>query len=184
MENKKIITILLVIIVILCACLGIMFYQMTNAKQPTKLKITSNKTLYEGDSLSVKLTDKNKTAISNETVSILIVDKDGKMVLNKTVKTNSKGKAKLDINLTKGKYAVNVTYDGNKNYTGSNATQNLTVEEVVTQSVSDSSSGNAYVDSILNDPSCIVVKDPYEICPIHGVPYWQDGYCDWFLQPF
>ena len=65
MENKKIITILLVIIVILCACLGIMFYQMTNAKQPTKLKITSNKTLYEGDSLSVKLTDKNKKVISS-----------------------------------------------------------------------------------------------------------------------
>ena len=48
---------------------------------------------------------------------------------NKTVKTNSKGNAKLDLNLKKGKYDVNVTYGGNENFTGNNTTQKLTVKE-------------------------------------------------------
>ena len=99
MENKNIIIILIVIIVILAAALGVMFLQTSNAKEPTIIKITSNKTLTEGDNLSIKLTDSNSTAISNETVKITIVDKKGKAIVNKTVKTNSKGKAKVDLDL-------------------------------------------------------------------------------------
>ena len=61
MEQKNIIVILVAIIVILAAVLGVMYLQSANAKQPSKIKITSNKTLYEGDDLSIKLTDSNKT---------------------------------------------------------------------------------------------------------------------------
>ena len=78
MENKNIIIMLIVIIVILVAALGVMFLQANNTKESTKIKITSNKTLTEGDNLSIKLTDSNSTAISNETVKITILDKKGK----------------------------------------------------------------------------------------------------------
>ena len=97
------------------------------------------------------------------------------------------GNGILQLNgLTPGEYTFNVTYSGNSNYSASNITQKIEINEVVKEkSTSQSkSTGNAYVDCILNDPSCYVVKDPYSICPKHGVPYYQDGKCDWFVQPY
>ena len=185
MENKNIIIILVAIIIVLGVVAGAMFLQSGNSKEPSEVKITSDKSQYEGGKLSLQLTDLNKTALSKEKVNITITNKKGKVVVNETVKTNSKGKAKLDLDLKKGKYSVNVTYGGDENHTGNSTVQKLTIKEEVKEpkTSTTSSSTNSYVEGILNDPSCTVVKDPYEICPIHGVPYWQDDYCDWFIQP-
>ena len=130
MENKNIIIILIVIIVVLAAAIGFILLNPTHAKEPTKIKITSDKEQYEKDSkLSIELKDLNKTPISKEIVNVTITDKKGKVVVDEVVKTNSKGKAKLDLKLKKGKYKVNVSYGGNENYTGNNTTQKLTIKE-------------------------------------------------------
>ena len=129
MENKNIIIILIVIILVLTAAIGVMFLNPMAAKEPTKIKITSDKEQYEGGKVSIKLTDSNSTAISNETVNVTITDKNSKVVVNKTVETNSKGKAKVDLDLKKGKYNVTVTYSGKDNFTGSNTTQKLIIKE-------------------------------------------------------
>ena len=145
MENKNIIIILVAVIVILIAVLGIMLMDPADAKEPTQIKITSENAQYEDDGeLSVKLTDLNKTPISKEVVNITITNNKGKIVVDNVVKTDSKGKAKLDLDLKKGKYVVNVSYGGNENYTGNNTTQKLTIkeEEKVTQTV-ESSPGNS-----------------------------------------
>ena len=144
MENKNIIIILLVIIIILAVAIGFAFLNPTNAKEPTKIKITSDKEQYEGGELSIQLTDLNKTPISKQVVNITITNGKGKVVVDDVVKTNSKGKAKLDLDLKKGKYNVTVTYGGNENYTGNNTTQKLTIKEEVveTASVSSTNSNN------------------------------------------
>ena len=142
MENKNIIIILVVIIIILAAAIGFTMFNPTHAKQPTKINITSKNTLTEGNNLSVQLTDLNKTALSKQKVNITVKDSKGKVVLNKTVKTNSKGKAKLDLDLNKGKYNVTVSYAGNENYTGNNTTQELTIKEKVVEAQQSSSSSN------------------------------------------
>lgn len=95
MESKNVIIILVAIIAILALVAGIMFSQTINAKEPTKIKITSNKTLYEGKDLTLKLTDLNNTPLSKEDVNITIKNSKGKVVVNKTVETNDKGNAKL-----------------------------------------------------------------------------------------
>ena len=124
MENRNIIIILVAIVIVLAVVAGAMFLQSSNAKEPTKIKITSDKEQYEKDSkLSIELKDLNKTPISKEIVNVTITDKKGKVVVDDVVKTNSKGKAKLDLKLKKGKYTVNVTYGGNENYTGNNILQ-------------------------------------------------------------
>jgi ABC-type Na+ efflux pump permease subunit len=162
MENKNIIIILIVIIVILAAAIGFALFNPTTAKEPTKIKITSDNEQYENDGeLSIKLTDLNKTPISKEVVNITITNKKGKVVVDDVVKTDSKGKAKLDLDLKKGKYVVNVTYGGNENYSASNATQKLTIkeEEVVVEDNSNeesysgessSSSNGLHYDSEIN----------------------------------
>ncbi|WP_296883693.1 hypothetical protein [uncultured Methanobrevibacter sp.] len=134
MENKNIIIILVVIIVILAAAMGIMFLNPMHAKEPTKIKITSDKEQNEGGELSIQLTDLNKTPLSKEVVNITVTNSKGKVVVDDVVKTDSKGKAKLDLDLKKGKYNVTVSYNGNKNYTGNNTTQKLTIKEEVTES--------------------------------------------------
>lgn len=143
MENKNIIIIMLVIIAILAVVAGVMFLQITNAKEPTTVKITNNKTLYEGEDITLKLTNLNKTPLSKEKVKITVKNSKGKVVANKTVKTNGKGNAKLDLDLKKGRYNVTVVYAGNDNFTGSNATQKLTIKEEVKETVSEPSSSNS-----------------------------------------
>ena len=142
MENKNIIIILIAIIVVLAVVAGVMFMQPA-AKEPTKVKITSDKSQYEGGKVTIQLTDLNKTAISKEKVNITITNKKGKVVINETIKTNSKGKAKLDLDLKKGNYTVNVTYGGNENYTGNNTTQKLTIKEEIKQTVRIQSSSSS-----------------------------------------
>ena len=147
MENRNIIIILLVIIVILAAVIGFILFNPASAKEPTKVKITSDKEQDEGGALSIKLTDLNKTPISKEIVNITITNKKGKVVVDNVVKTNSKGKATLDLHLEKGKYKVNVTYGGNENYTANSTTQKLKIKEKVvepepSESSTDSNGGN------------------------------------------
>lgn len=147
MEDKNIIMILVIVIVILAAVIGIAILHPFDSKEPCKIKITSNKTLTEGESLSVKLTDLNKTAIPKQNVNITVTNAKGKVVADKVVKTDSKGKAKMDLKLKKGKYNVNVTYGGNENYTGNNTTQKLTIkEEEKVVASQPTSSSDTYVE--------------------------------------
>ena len=151
MENRNIIIILLVIIVILAAAIGFVLLNPTVSKEPTKIKITSDKEQFEGGELSIKLTDLNKAPLSKEIVNITITNKKGKVVVDDVVKTNSKGKAKLDLDLKKGKYKVNVTYGGNENYTGNCTTQKLKIKEEVVEATvepvnSQDSSNNVQTD--------------------------------------
>ena len=149
MENRNIIIILLVVIVVCAAAIGFALFNPTHAKEPTKIKITSDKEQYKKDAkLSIELKDLNKTPLSKEIVNVTITDKNGKVVVDDVLKTDSKGKAKLDLNLKKGKYKVNVTYGGNENYTGNNTTQNLKIKEKAAKAnVESSSSDESYTYS-------------------------------------
>lgn len=142
MENRNIIIMLLVVIAILAVAVGVMMFNQSHVKEATKIKITSDKEQYEGGKLSVELKDLNGTALSKEVVNVTVTDKKGKVVVDDVVKTNSKGKAKLDLDLKKGKYNVTVTYGGNENYTGTNSTQKLSIKEKVTEAVKPQSSSS------------------------------------------
>lgn len=159
MENKNIIIILIVIIVILAAAIGFAMFNPMHAKEPTKIKITSDKEQYEGGELSIQLTDLNKTPISKEVVNITITNSKGKVVVDDVVKTNSKGKAKLDLDLKKGKYNVTVTYGGNENYTGNNTTQKLTIKEEVVKAEPASSSTTSNTQVVMGEDGYYALID-------------------------
>ena len=130
MENKHIIIILVIVIVALAAGIGVMLFNQSFAKNPTVVDITSDKKQTENSAeLAVKLQDVKDNPVSCEIVNVKITDKNGKVVVDDVVKTNSKGKAKLSLDLKNGKYNVEVVYGGNDNYTGDNATQKLTIKE-------------------------------------------------------
>ena len=150
MDKKNVIIIfLIVIILVLVAVMGVLFLHPTSVeKQDCELKI-SNKTLYEGDSLKIKLTDLNSTPLANKTVVITIVNKNGKVVVNKSVNTNSNGSLKTDLDLKEEDYNISVNFKGDDNYNGVNLTQKLKIKEkeVPTESTSSQSSysGSRYI---------------------------------------
>lgn len=159
MENKNIIIILVVIIIVLAAAIGFTMFNPMHAKEPTKIKITSDKEQYEGGELSITLTDLNKTPLSKEVVNITITNSKGKVVVDDVVKTNSKGKAKLDLDLKKGKYNVTVTYGGNENYTGNNTTQKLTIKEEVVKAEPASSSTTSNTQVVMGEDGYYALID-------------------------
>ena len=140
MENKHIIAILLIIIAVLAVAIGVVLLNPGVQKNPSIVKITSDNKLTEGKDLSIKLTDLSENPISKEIVNITITDKNGKVVVDDVVKTDSKGKAKLGLDLKKGKYDVVIFYGGNENYAGDNDTQKLTVKEKEATQTSSSQS--------------------------------------------
>ena len=167
MESKNIIIILVVIIVILAAAIGFTMLNPMHAKEPTQINITSDKEQDEGGKLSVQLTDLNKTPLSKEIVNITITNGKGKVVVDDVVKTNSKGKASLNLDLKKGKYNVTVSYGGNENYTGNNTTQKLTIKEkekVVEATVEQSSSEPQY----LSDTGEPISEADYYTLQVYG----------------
>jgi len=146
MENRNVIIILVVVVIVLAVVAGAMFLKSGHAKEPTKVKITSDKKQFEGGKLKLQLTGLNKTALSKQNVNIIVKDKKGKVVVNETIKTNSKGNAKLDLDLKKGKYSVIAFYKGNENHTGNNTTQKLTIKEKVKKTASVDSSSSSQSD--------------------------------------
>ena len=149
MDKKNILIIVLIIIII--GLIAAMAMSSLPAKKDSKIKITSDKEQFEGGEISIKLTDLNNTPISKEIVNITITNKKGKVVVDDVVRTDSKGKAKLDLDLKKGKYVVNVSYGGNENYTGCNTTQKLTIKEEVVEAQASSSSSSSSQRYVYDD---------------------------------
>ena len=148
MESKHIIIILIAIIVILAAAIGVMLLNPANSKNPSQITITSDKEQSEGGELTIKLTAQNNIPISKEIVNVTVTNNKGEVMVDNVVKTDSKGNAKLDLDLKNGEYSVTVTYDGNGNYTGNTTTQKLTIKEkAVTTTVTSSSSSEVSAQS-------------------------------------
>ena len=135
METKNLTIICITIIAIVLIVVGTIVFTSIQ-KEDSKIKVSSNSTLYEDGSLTVKLTDLNKAPIVNERVNLTITDENGKVKVKNTIATNSKCIAKYKLGMKKGQYDVLVIFEGNKNYNPSNATQKLTIKERVKKTVS------------------------------------------------
>lgn len=132
MSNQKtIIAILCIIIAILIVCVAMLSIQML--KEESKLAI-SDKTIAEGDSIVVVLTDAQGIGLSNATVKIKLTNEEG-VTTDKDVTTNSKGKAKLKIEES-GKYTVECSFNGDGKYSACSISDSVEVEKAVTELVS------------------------------------------------
>lgn len=133
MDNNKIIIILLLIIIAILAIgiSGLIFHDY--GKEECKLKISCNETMYDGDTIKIKLTDSNKNAIVNETIEIKLTNGDD--VEEYSVSTNEKGTAKLKLeDLSEGEYTINCTFDGNDKYLPANAHKDFNYKKEVVAS--------------------------------------------------
>ncbi len=138
MDKNKIM--IIVLIAIIAALLVGIFAMMPNTnKQDAKLTFKSDSSLEEGSPLKIKLIDANGTAISNQTVNVTITDDDSSNSYYSVV-TSEKGIGKLNLDKSPGKYNVTISYGGNDQYNGCNATKKIKIEEKVVEATVDQSS--------------------------------------------
>ena len=129
MENKNIIIILLIIIIMLVAVLGAMLLQ-ANSKEPTAIEIKQTNLTVDDNIFSVNISDSKGKILSDAVVNLTIEDDKGKTIINEEVPLNSGNIALFDFDLEKGNYVVNVSYNGNEDYSGSNVSYNLKIDKV------------------------------------------------------
>ena len=144
--NKIILGLVIIFIIMIIA--GFFILNPSVAKTDSKVIVTSNSTLNDGDTLSIYLSDLNNTPISNQTVNITIIDANGAQN-RQVVTTDANGNGNLQLNgLTAGNYNITVSYGGNNKFNPCNTTQKLTMKEKEVESkVSSSSSGSSNSDS-------------------------------------
>lgn len=133
MSNQKIIiAVLCIVIAILIVCVAMLSIPML--KEESKLAI-SDKTIDEGDSIVVVLTDTHGIGLSDATINIKLTDEDG-ITIDEDVTTDSKGKAKLKVE-EKGKYSVECTFKGEGKYAASSLSDNIKVKKPTTEIVKE-----------------------------------------------
>ena len=139
MEGKHKIIILALIIIIVALLAGILISMPGLNKQDSSLTFESKTTLTEGDYLQIKLTDAHATALANQTVNLTITDKDNANSYYSVV-TDDDGIGKLKLDKDAGNYVATLSYGGNGNYNGCNASEQITIEEDIAEAEVTSSS--------------------------------------------
>lgn len=185
--NKIIIVLVLVLVVIVAA--GILFLNQGHAKVDSKVIVTSNSTLNDGDNFTIRLTDLNNTSIANQTVNVTIIDANGGKN-PQVITTDANGDGSLQLNgLAVGNYTINVTYGGNNNYTSCNTTQKLEMKEKVvptqtssssTYSSSANSQKRTYADiahdsDVHSNPEKAKELNDHVVGGKDGITYFSDG---------
>ncbi|OEC99207.1 MULTISPECIES: type IV pilin [Methanobrevibacter] len=124
--NKKII-IAAIIVVIIAVVAGFMLTS-SNSQDNSKITIMGNGSIHENGTIGIKLTNGENTALKNKTVHVCVKDSEGKIVVDKTAKTYVNGVVGVRLtNVSAGEYDVNVTFEGDENYTSSSVSQKLKI---------------------------------------------------------
>ncbi|WP_407462508.1 hypothetical protein [Methanobrevibacter sp.] len=158
MNTRDIIIICITIIVLLS--IGMFVMMNGGAQEKSILTMTNSPSLYEGDSLILKLTDENNTAISNQKVEINLTHSSNGVTENFTLKTNSNGECKLE-DLIADNFTLSAKYYGNKEYKGATLSGTIYVKKKASASASTNTNTNSNyktdnkVDDVVNgwDPS-------------------------------
>jgi len=186
--NKIIIALVIVLVVIVAA--GVLFLNPGHAKVDSKVIVTSNSTLNDGDNFTIKLADLNNTPIANQTVNVTIIDANGGEN-PQVITTDANGDGSLQLNgLAVGNYTINVIYGGNENYTSCNTTQKLEMKEKVVSSQTSSSSSTysssassqkrtyadiAHDSDVHTNPEKAKLLNDHSVGGKDGIYYFSDG---------
>ena len=138
MEIKEIIT---VGITLLIGVLVVSFiFAPTSGAHDTQIQILNKGDLGDNSTIYIKLTDSGKTSLSNETVHVKLIDENGTVVYSEDVVTHATGVGMTELgNVSAGEYTLNITFDGDANYTGCSVSKKVNVKGEVVEDVIDNS---------------------------------------------
>ncbi|MBE6490782.1 MAG: hypothetical protein E7Z83_07995 [Methanobrevibacter sp.] len=126
MDRKQVI--IAAVIVILIIAVAAFAYISANSHN-TKIEVTSNGTLKNGDFLSIRLTDEYRNAFPNEVVDIKILDDSG-WAHKYQVTTDDSGEASVELlTFENGNYTVHCNYNGTMFNKQSRSVTNLAIDD-------------------------------------------------------
>lgn len=127
MMDKKEYVIIGIVIIIAIAVAGIIFSSPNSAKN-TQIQILNNGSIGENGTIYIKLTDMEKNSLGDKPIKVSIIDKKGKAVYTKELKTHVTGMALVKVeNITPDTYTVNVTFNGDANYSSSSLSKKINI---------------------------------------------------------
>ena len=104
----------------------------------SNIEILGNGTIGVNGTLNVKLSSGDGIALKDKTVHVSVRDENGSVVFEDSAQTHVNGVANVKIaNVSAGEYEVNVTFDGDNNYTGSSIVEKLIIDEGVVDEDTD-----------------------------------------------
>lgn len=162
MDNKIVRDLVLFGIIIIIAAIAFSFvFSPTSDAHNTSIQVLNKGDLGSNSTIYVKLTDNQKTSLSNKTVHVKLLDKKGKVAYTKDIKTHATGvgMAKLS-NISSGEYTLNITYDGDANYTGCSLSKKVKIDPgVVKDEIDNSTLDNATMQDILDTQAQLDQQD-------------------------
>ena len=112
----------------------------------SNLDILGNGTIEENGTLDVKLSNEDGVALKDKEIHVTVTNSKGKVVFEKSAKTYVNGVANVKLEKVKaGKYDVNVTFDGDENYTASSASGKLVIAKGVVEEDTDNETDTSIV---------------------------------------
>ena len=129
-KNKMIIIALLMIIVAISAGIFASMYNLN--RDDANLSFESNSTVSEGDYIKILLSGADGNPLASQTVNITITDESQSNSYYSVV-TNDYGIGMLRLDKNPGNYTVKSKFNGNDNFNGAEAFQNLTVKKKVAE---------------------------------------------------
>ncbi len=128
MDEQRLI-IIGVIVVILAVIAGVLLTSSSHDPGDSILDILGDGTIPVNGTVDVKLTNGEGVALRDKTVHISVVDKNGKEVFKKDATTYANGIANIKLSgVAAGKYNVNVTFDGDSNFTASSVSEEISIK--------------------------------------------------------
>lgn len=132
------------IIIIVAALILSFIFTPASSSHDTSIQILNKGDLGSNSTIYIKLTDNNKVSLSEKTVHVQLTDKNGTVVYKKDVQTHATGVGMAQLSdVSAGNYTLNITYDGDSNYTACSVSKAVTVSGGVVQDVIDNSTLDA-----------------------------------------
>lgn len=142
MDEKRLI-IIGVVVVILAVIAGVLLTSSSHNPNDSILDIISSDAIAQGGTVDVKLTNGEGVALRDKTVHVSVVDKNGKVVFQKDAKTYANGVANVKLaGVGAGKYNVNVTFDGDENFTASSISKEITINKAAADNNQDNNTND------------------------------------------
>lgn len=125
MDTKKLIGIVIVILII---AIGAFAFISANY-HVTKISVTSNSTLKNGDALTLVLKDEYRNVYPNEVIDVKILDDSG-WATKYNATTDENGQASVQLfALENGNYTIHADYNGTLFLSSSKAVTNLEIND-------------------------------------------------------
>lgn len=125
MKRKNMI---IAVVIVLVVVIGVYAYISANTAS-TKIEVTSNSTLKNGDSLSFVLKDNYRNVYPNQVIDVKVLDDSG-WANNFNATTDENGEAHVQLSaLENGNYTVHAQFKGNLFMTSSKSVTNLEIND-------------------------------------------------------